>query len=88
MRSKRRLPPFPSWPEQQALWRHSERVLRWLERERLVALWMHGASTRAWVVRALDDGEPRRRRLDLVRDHRLRCLGAGGADAAARRRRG
>ena len=53
MRSKRRLPPFPSWPEQQAIWRHSEHVLRWLERERLVALWMHGASTRAWVVRAL-----------------------------------
>jgi hypothetical protein len=28
-------------------------VLAWIERERLVALWMHGAATRAWVVRAL-----------------------------------
>jgi hypothetical protein len=28
-------------------------VLAWFERERLVALWMHGAATRAWVVRAL-----------------------------------
>ncbi len=25
----------------------------WIERERSVALWMHGASTRAWVVRVL-----------------------------------
>ena len=53
MRSKRRPNPFPSWPEQRFLWRRSERVLAWLERERLVALWMHGAATRAWVVRAL-----------------------------------
>ena len=51
MRTKRRPPPFPSWPEQQEIWRHSERTLRWLERERLLAIWMHGASTRAWVVR-------------------------------------
>ena len=53
MRSKRRPRLFPSLPEQQEFWRHSEPVLRWLERERLVALWMHGAATRAWVVRAL-----------------------------------
>ena len=26
----------------------------WLARERSVALWMHGAATRAWVVRLLD----------------------------------
>ena len=52
MRTKRRPKPFPSLPEQD-LWRHSERMLRWLERERLVALWMHGASTRYWVVRSL-----------------------------------
>ena len=43
MRLKHRLPGSPWWPEQQV----------WLERERLVALWMHGASTRAWVVRLL-----------------------------------
>jgi undecaprenyl-diphosphatase len=43
MRSKRRPHAFPSWPEQQV----------WVERERLIALWMHGASTRAWVVRLL-----------------------------------
>jgi undecaprenyl-diphosphatase len=53
MRSKRRPNPFPGWPEQRVVWRESERVLVWLERERLVALWMHGASTRAWVVRVL-----------------------------------
>ena len=51
MRSKRRPPPYPSWPEPQDAWRNSEHVVRWLERERLVALWMHGAATRAWVVR-------------------------------------
>ena len=53
MRTRRRPLPSPSWPEQRALWRDSERVLVWFERERLVALWMHGASTRSWVVRAL-----------------------------------
>jgi undecaprenyl-diphosphatase len=40
------------WPEQS----HSlglEREL-WIARERAVALWMHGASTRDWVVRVLD----------------------------------
>ena len=35
------------------MWREHERVLVWAERERLVALWMHGASTRPWVVRVL-----------------------------------
>ncbi|MGZ5217818.1 MAG: hypothetical protein ACXWKD_17240, partial [Caldimonas sp.] len=35
------------------LWRDSERVLLWLERERVLAIWMHGASTRAWVVHLL-----------------------------------
>ena len=44
MRAKRRPIAFPPWPEQQLLW---------AERERLFALWMHGASTRAWVVRLL-----------------------------------
>jgi undecaprenyl-diphosphatase len=44
MRSKRLPPPYLSWPE---------RRLAWIERERLVALWMHGAATRAWVVRVL-----------------------------------
>ncbi len=53
MRSKRRPLPLPPWPEPRALWRDSERLLAWIERERLVALWMHGAATRAWVVRAL-----------------------------------
>lgn len=53
MRPKRRPHPFPWWPEQRVVWRESARVLAWVERERLVALWMHGASTRSWVVRAL-----------------------------------
>jgi len=44
MRPKRRLPPSPSWPEQQLLW---------IERDRSFALWAHGAATRAWVVRTL-----------------------------------
>ncbi|MEO8835899.1 MAG: phosphatase PAP2 family protein [Caldimonas sp.] len=45
MRAKRSPPASPSWPEQQLLW---------VARERALALWMHGASTRAWVVRVLD----------------------------------
>jgi undecaprenyl-diphosphatase len=45
MRAKRRQHTSPSWPEQQLLW---------VERERSFALWMHGAATRAWVVRVLD----------------------------------
>jgi undecaprenyl-diphosphatase len=41
-----------SWPEQpSSLW--LEREL-WLGRERALALWMHGAATRDWVVRLLD----------------------------------
>ncbi len=44
MRSKRSARIVLSWPERQ---------LRWLERERSVSLWMHGAATRAWVVRLL-----------------------------------
>jgi undecaprenyl-diphosphatase len=45
MRAKRHPHASPSWPEQQLLW---------IERERSVALWMHGAATRNWVVRTLD----------------------------------
>ena len=44
MSSKRTPPEFLSWPE---------RRLVWVERERLVVVWMHGAATRAWVVRVL-----------------------------------
>ena len=52
MHSKHHQDASPSWPEQQtSLW--LEREL-WLARERAVALWMHGASTREWVVRLLD----------------------------------
>jgi len=43
-----------SWrPEPQLAWREHVRVAAWIERERLVALWMHGAATRTWVVRVL-----------------------------------
>jgi undecaprenyl-diphosphatase len=45
MHPKRRHPGFQSWPEHQ---------LVWLARERSVALWMHRAAARAWVVRCLD----------------------------------
>ncbi|MEO8080540.1 MAG: phosphatase PAP2 family protein, partial [Caldimonas sp.] len=44
MNSKRRPPAYPWLPEQQ---------LAWIERERLVALWMHGAAARSWVVPCL-----------------------------------
>ena len=44
MLPKRRLPLTPSWPERQ---------LAWLERERSVALWMHRAAARLWVVRCM-----------------------------------
>ena len=44
MREKRRPPAFPSWPERQLLW---------VARERSIALWMHGAATRAWIVNVL-----------------------------------
>ena len=41
-----------SWPEPLTpAWRERE---VWLARERSVALWMHGAATRDWVVRLLD----------------------------------
>ena len=41
---KRRSPAYPSWPERQLLWS---------ERDRSAALWLHGAATRAWIVRLL-----------------------------------
>lgn len=41
---KRRASAVPSWPERQTLWS---------ERDRSAALWLHGASTRAWIVRVL-----------------------------------
>lgn len=50
---KRRPPAFRSWPEAQLAWHQRARVVAWIERERLVALWMHGASTRDWVVNVL-----------------------------------
>ncbi|MEO8523610.1 MAG: phosphatase PAP2 family protein [Caldimonas sp.] len=53
MRPKRRPPAFRSWPEPQPAWHERARVVAWLERERMVALWMHGAATRDWVVRFL-----------------------------------
>ena len=53
MHSKRRSPAFPSWLDPQPLWIERERYL-WLARERSVALWMHRAAARAWVVRFLD----------------------------------
>ena len=53
MRWKRRPPTFPSWPEPQLAWHRRGRVVAWIERERLVALWMHGAATRGWVVHVL-----------------------------------
>ncbi|MEO7339111.1 MAG: phosphatase PAP2 family protein [Caldimonas sp.] len=45
MSSKHRLRPTPSWPDRQ---------LVWLRREQSFALWMHGASTRPWVVLSLN----------------------------------
>ena len=53
MRLKRRPPVYPSWPEARVALPEPARAVGWLERERLVALWMHGASTRAWVVSVL-----------------------------------
>ena len=41
------------WPEQPVTRQRHQRVVAWIERERLVALWMHGASTRNWVVSVL-----------------------------------
>jgi undecaprenyl-diphosphatase len=52
MQSKHHQDASHSWPEQPpSVW--LEREL-WLARERAVALWMHGATTREWVVRVLD----------------------------------
>lgn len=45
MRSKRRLRPTSSWPDQQLLW---------IERERSFARWMHRPTTHPWVVRSLN----------------------------------
>jgi undecaprenyl-diphosphatase len=52
MRSKPHRNASHSWPEQPPSL-SLEREL-WLARERAVALWMHGATTRDWVVRLLD----------------------------------
>ena len=53
MPNKRRPRAFRSWPEPQLAWHQRARLVAWIERERLVALWMHGASTRDWVVKVL-----------------------------------
>ncbi len=53
MPNKRRPRTFRSWPEPQLAWHQRARLVAWIERERLVALWMHGASTRDWVVKVL-----------------------------------
>lgn len=45
MPAKRRLRPLPSWPDRQ---------LHWIERERSFSRWMHRATTRPWVVIALN----------------------------------
>ena len=45
MPDKRRLRPHPSWPDRQLLW---------IERERSFVRWMHAASARPWIVRALN----------------------------------
>jgi undecaprenyl-diphosphatase len=44
MHPKRRLRPQPSWPDRQE---------QWIERERSFARWMHGATTRPWIVSSL-----------------------------------
>ena len=48
MQPRRRPLPFQSWPDRLQL---AERHLEWVERERSLALWMHGASTRRGVER-------------------------------------
>lgn len=50
MHPKRRLPPYPSWPERHPGW--AARQLLWQERERSFTQWAHRASARAWVERA------------------------------------
>ena len=44
---------FMPWPEQPVARPFHQRVVALIERERLVALWMHGAATRDWVVNFL-----------------------------------
>ena len=53
MRSKSRLPASPWWPDRQPAWRQRAGLSLWLERERLIALWMHRAASRVWVMRML-----------------------------------
>jgi undecaprenyl-diphosphatase len=53
MRPKRRPHAFPPWLDQEPVWAQRERLL-WVARERSIALWMHRAAARAWVVRLLD----------------------------------
>ena len=53
MLSKPPPPPGPPLLEPRLVWRDREHVLLWLERDRLLVLWMHGAATRDWVVRLL-----------------------------------
>jgi undecaprenyl-diphosphatase len=50
MPPSRRPNTFRPWPEPPAAPQRHQRVVVWIERERLVALWMHGAATRDWVV--------------------------------------
>ncbi|MEO7057302.1 MAG: phosphatase PAP2 family protein [Caldimonas sp.] len=52
MRSKQPPHPAQSQPEKELL-RAGRGQAAWLARERSVAVWMHGAATRAWVVRSL-----------------------------------
>lgn len=68
MHSKRPPHELPSWPERRALWAERDglrwlapdpavwlaRRAAWLAREQSMALWAHGASTRAWVERGLN----------------------------------
>ena len=71
MRSKRRRPAFPSWPEQQAL--ASAR-----SGSSASARSRSGCTARRRApgsCASLDRGQPRRRRLALVRDHRLPAVG-------------
>ena len=53
MRPNRPPPRFVRWPDSPVARQRHERVVTWIERERLVALWMHGAATRDWVVSLL-----------------------------------
>lgn len=54
MPPKRRPPAFPSWPDHRTLaWAERARLTASFERERLLALWMHGTATRRWRIEAL-----------------------------------